>query len=264
MTKTIPPVRGILAVPFLLFLPFCVFAQVGVYATSHTVTPDEEFTVEIKTENFDSVVGCQFSISWDTTLFRIKDEGAVLSSNLTSFIENFNYSKADSGYLGFLWFDPAIQPVSLDDDATLFSIDFEVVEEETTTDSIRFSGFPVSVEFANAMEEQLQVNFIPGSVTIEGITDLLTRRGKETVSVSCAPNPFERQTQISLDFKRRVDHGTMRIINARGEVVLQRQQSFDQGLHTMDFDRKTFGQSGNYYLEIKSTDFIVTHKLIVL
>jgi len=264
MIKTIPPVRVLLAVPFLLLLPFCVSAQVAVYATSHTVVPDEEFTVEIKVQNFDSVVGCQFSVNWDTTLFRIKGDSAVLSTELESFIENFNYGQVDSGYLGFLWFDPAIQPVSLEDDATLFSIDFGVIEEESTIDSIRFSGFPVIVEFANAQEEQLEVDFSSGAISIEGISDLLDRKGKEAVTVTCAPNPFEKQTQVSLDFKQRVDRGTLRIINAQGQVVMQREQSFDPGLHTLDLDRKVFGQSGNYYLEIKSTDFLVTYKLIVL
>jgi|AntRauTorckE5430_2_1112549.scaffolds.fasta_scaffold10644_1 hypothetical protein len=264
MTKTIPPVRALLAVPLLLFLPFCVTAQVAVYATNHTVTPDEEFTVEIKAQNFDSVVGCQFSVTWDTTLFKLKEESGVLGSDLESFIENFNYSQADSGYLGFLWFDPAIQPLTLDDDATLFTIDFEVVEEESRIDSIRFSAFPVIVEFANAQEEELDVDFSSGSIRIEGISDLLDRRGKETVSIACAPNPFIKQTQISLDFKQGVERASLRIINAQGEVVLQREQSFNQGLHLLDFDRKIFGQSGNYYVEIKSTDFIVTHKLIVL
>ena len=264
MTKKIPPVRAFLAVPFFLILPFCVSAQVAVYATSHTVTPDEEFTVDIKVQNLDSVVGCQFSINWDTTLFRLKEDSGVLNTELESFIENFNYAQIDSGYLGFLWFDPAIEPTSLEDDATLFSVDFEVVGEESTIDSIRFSGFPVIVEFANAQEEELDVDFIPGAISIEGISDLLDRTAKETVAISCAPNPFEKQTQVSLDFKRRVDQGTLRIINAQGQVVMQREQPFDEGLHTLELDRNVFGQSGNYYLEIKSTDFIVTHKLIVL
>lgn len=264
MKQTLPPVRALLTVPFLLFLPFCVTAQVAVYATNHTVVPDEDFTVEIKAQNFDSVIGCQFSVSWDTTLFRLKEEGGELSPGLTSFTVNFNYSKADSGYLGFLWFDPAIEPVTLEDDATLFTMDFEVVEEESRIDSIRFSYFPVSVEFANAQEEEMEVAFSSGAISIEGISDLFDRRGKETVSINCAPNPFAKQTQISLDFKKRVERASLRIINAQGEVLLQRNQSFDQGLHLLDFDRKTFGQAGHYYVEIKSTDFIVTHKLIVL
>lgn len=93
---------------------------------------------------------------------------------------------------------------------------------------------------------------------------MLDRKGRETVAITCAPNPFEKQTQVSLDFKQRVDRGTLRIINAQGQVVMQREQSFDPGLHTLDLDRTVFVQSGNYYLEIKSTDFLVTYKLIVL
>ena len=265
MTKTIPPLGALLAVPFLLLLlPYCVSAQVAVYATNHTVMPDEEFTVEIKVQNFDSVIGCQFSISWDTTLFRLKDGSGLLNTELESFIENFTYAEVDSGYLGFLWFDPALESVSLEDDATLFSVNFEVLEEESTIDSIRFSEFPVIVEFANAQEEELEVDFISGAVSIEGITDLLNRKGKETVAITCAPNPFEKQTQVNLDFRQRVNRASLRIINAQGQVVMQREQSFDQGVHTLELNRKVFGQAGNYYLEIKSTDFIVTYKLIVL
>jgi hypothetical protein len=264
MTKAIPPVGALLVVPLLLLLPYCVSAQVAVYATNHTVTPDEEFTVEIKVQNFDSIIGCQFSINWDASLFRLKDESGLLNTELESFIENFNYAEADSGYLGFLWFDPGIEPVSLENDATLFSVGFEVLEEESTIDSIRFSGFPVVVEFANAAEEALDVDFVSGAVSIEGITDLLNRKGKEAVAITCAPNPFEKQTLVNLDFRQRVNRATLRIINAQGQVVMQREQSFDQGIHTLELNRKIFGQSGNYYLEIKSTDFIVTYKMIVL
>ena len=264
MTRKIPPVRTLLTVLSLLSFPFCLTAQIAVYATSHTVVPDEDFTVVIKAQNFDSVVGCQFSVSWDTTLFKLKEEGAAIGSGLESFTQNFNYSEVDSGYLGFLWFHPAVEPVSLDDDATLFTLDFKVIEEESRVDSIRFSGFPVIVEFANLQEEELEVNFSSGAISIEGISDLLDRSGREAVSITSAPNPFVKQTRVSLDFKHRVDRASLRIINAQGGVLLQRDQAFDQGLHVLDFSRSIFGQSGNYYIEIKSTDFIVTHKLIVL
>lgn len=134
---------------------------------------DEEFMVEIKVQSFDLVVGCQFSISWDIILFRLKEESGVLNGELESFIENFNYVQVDSGYLGFLWFDLAIEFVLFEDDVILFFIDFEVVEEEIIIDFICFFGFLVIVEFVNVQEEQFEVDFILGVISIEGILDLL-------------------------------------------------------------------------------------------
>ncbi len=263
MTQTIPSVRVLLIAIQILCLPLLVAGQVTIYATNHTVLPDEEFTVEIKVQDFDSIVGCQFSMMWDTTLFKLKGAGQ-LNAALESLVDNFNYSEADSGFIGFLWFDPSVQPVSLEDDATLFTMDFEVIEEASTVDSIKYSTFPVATEFANANEETLDVNFNSGVITIDGISDVLNRNGKETLAIQIAPNPFEKQTQVTLDFKRAVNRGSLKIYSAQGNVILQREQDFATGTHQLQLDRNTFGQSGTYFLEIKATDFIVTHKLIVL
>lgn len=153
---------------------------------------DEEFIVEIKVQNFDLVVGCQFSVNWDIKLFRIKGDSVVLGVELISFIENFSYVQVDSGYLGFLWFDLVIQFVLFEDDVILFFIEFEVVEEELIIDFICFFGFLVIVEFVNVEEEQFEVDFILGVISIEGILDLLDWKGREIVVIICVFNFFEK------------------------------------------------------------------------
>lgn len=261
-------VRIFLMVSLLFFLFPAISAQITIFATDHTVEPDEEFIVDIRANGFEGVVGCQFSLSWDTTLFRIQDadnlqEAGNLNEALESSFENFNVSKADSGFVGFLWFDPSLEPLTLPDNTTLFSLTFKVVEEESTVDSVRFGTFPISVEFADANETILPVDFMPGTITIDGISDIMEPSAKEYLSMQCAPNPFRQQTQLSLDFHKPA-RATLSIYDASGRLVHQRDRDFATGQHEIELSRSLFGQAGTYLLKVHAADFLITQKIIVL
>lgn len=255
-------VRIFLMVSLFLFLLSALPAQITIFATDHTVEPDEEFVVDIRANDFDGVVGCQFSLSWDTTLFRFQEVGN-LNEALESSFDNFNVSKADSGFVGFLWFEPSLEPLTLPGNTTLFSLSFKVVEEESTVDSVRFGAFPISVEFADANETILPVDFMPGAITIDGISSIIARNAKEYLSMQCAPNPFRQQTQLSLDFHKPA-RATLSIYDASGRRVHQRDQDFATGQHEIALSRSLFGQAGTYLLKVHAADFLITQKIIVL
>lgn len=262
MKQNIYTVRLSLIASLIFFLFPALPAQITVFATDHTVEPDEEFSVDIRANEFDGVVGCQFSVSWDTTLFRLQEVGN-LNEALESSFDNFNVSKVDSGFIGFLWFDPSLVGLTLPDNATLFSLTFKVVEEESTVDSVRFGAFPISIEFADGNETILPVEFMPGTITIDGISDILERNAKEYLSLQCAPNPFKQQTQLSLDFHKPA-RATLSIYDASGRLVHQRDQDFATGRHEIELSRSLFGQAGTYLLKVHAADFLVTQKVIVL
>lgn len=250
-----------LVAALLFILPSLAAAQVTVYASSHTVLPDENFTVSIKTTNFDSIAGCQFSVSWDTTLFRLQEAGN-LNENLSTIVENFNYSEADSGYLGFLWFEPAVQPISLEDDATLFTMDFEVLEDNTTLDSIRFTDFPVVVEFANANEQTLDVSFIPGAVQIDGINSIRRRNAAAWLTITSGPNPFQKVTSVTLDFKQGTEAEVV-IYDAQGQQISRVSNYYAPGQHLFEVDAENLGGAGAYVLRVTADEFELSHKLLL-
>lgn len=254
--------RCTLVAALFFILPSLAAAQVTVYASSHTVLPDENFTVSIKVINFDSIAGCQFSVSWDTTLFRLQEAGN-LNENLSTIVENFNYSEADSGYLGFLWFEPAVQPISLEDDATLFTIDFEVLEDNTTLDSIRFTDFPVVVEFANANEQTLDVGFIPGAVQIDGINNIRRRNAAAWLAITSGPNPFHKETLVTLDFKQGTEAEVV-IYDAQGQQIRRVSNYYAPGQHPLEIDAESLGGPGAYLLRVTAEEFELSHKLLLV
>lgn len=250
-----------LAIVLLLLVPTLSEAQVTIYATSHSVEPDQDFTVEIKVKDFSEIIGCQFSVEWDESNLRLKEAGGLNPAMETAF-ENFNLSAVDTGQLGFAWFDLSLADISFEDDTPLFTMEFEVITDQTVTDSVRFGSVPIEVEIADKNENILDVSFEPGIIEIDGISSILERRGRETLTIESLPNPFVGTPQIQLAFHRPTT-ATVGLYTANGALVYTQPATFYPiGTQRLDLPKGLFPVPGIYLLKVHSTDFIITHKLI--
>jgi hypothetical protein len=261
MTQTKYTAGAFLAVVLSLFMPTFLEAQVTIYATDHTVQPGEEFEVEIRVRDFSEIIGCQFSVEWNENHLRLKEAGN-LNPDLETALDNFNLSAVDTGQLGFAWLDLSLANLTFEDDTPLFTMEFEVITDQTVTDSIFFGGVPVAVEVADKDENVLDVTFEAGTIQIDGISSVLERNGQETLSITSSPNPFVAAPQIMLDFHRSTT-ATLSLYHPNGQLVYTQPASFyAEGEHNLRLPDEAFTASGIYLLKVHSTDFIITHKMI--
>ncbi|MCB0571903.1 MAG: T9SS type A sorting domain-containing protein [Phaeodactylibacter sp.] len=254
-------VRVALAVALLALLPTFSKAQVTILSTSHIVQPDEAFTVDIKGVDFENILACQFSVSWDSTAFQFLGTENLNAAFLDYPLEHFG--SPIMGQLGFSWLDFSLAGITLEDSTTLFSLKFKTIEEYSGDYTVGFGNFPTAVEVADTAETVLNVEFHEGTITIDGISGLFTRNASDWVQLRCAPNPFHQQTQVQLDFLR-PSTVSISVSAPDGRPLFSRQGFFPAGPATLDLSKDIFSQAGVYLLKIQSKDFLITQKLIAL
>jgi gliding motility-associated-like protein len=159
-------------IPFFLLL-FIVgntlSGQVTFTAGSATIPCDATSTcVEVEVSNFDSIVGMQFSYTWDAGIIDLTN----YNNYLPPFIV-FDESAVASGQLSFSWFEPNFQPFSLNDGDVIIELCFSPVAFGTSPidfDTPLLPGAPIEVTgFQNgALVQSLPTSFLPGSVTVGG------------------------------------------------------------------------------------------------
>ena len=264
MTNLTYTVRLWMFVFAVLLLPSINYAQVGVTASNHTVLPDETFTVDIIALDFNNILGMQFSVAWDSAAFEFVEVTNVNEAIEDAPLNPFGLDFIDNGNIGFQWVDFALNGISLGEEAVLFSITFKTIENQSGEYSISFTDFPTAVEVADTEENVLEVDFTEGIITIDGINSgLLEQKASEYVDITNHPNPFARNTTVSMNWIQAADV-QLTILNPVGEVCFQKNAFFATGQHQLNLSEELFVQSGVYLLKIKSTDFIATYKLIAI
>ncbi len=256
-------VRVILAVAFLLYFPSFTEAQVSIYASDHTVQPEETFTVDVTARGFQNILGSQFSVSWDSMAFEFRGAENLNEAFLDYPFDQFSFAQVSQGRLGFLWFDFSLAGISIEDDDILFSIRLKALQEESGTHTFGFGGEPTAIEVADTAENVLEVEFFEGTLIIEGVSDIRNKNKASLVQINSAPNPFKEQTQVDIQFLRPVS-AHITIHDVLGATLYQESANYQSGPHRLNFSRDIFPQAGTYFLKVRSEGILVTHKLIVI
>jgi hypothetical protein len=127
--------------------------------------PGQRVTVGVTVSGFSQVCGAQFTLAWDPAVLRYEETGSYGLTGLSA--ECFGTALAESGKLGFVWYDPTVVGVTLADGSVLFTVSFEVIGKAGSVSAVALAGAPtaqaVSVDFAlGAFGAQ------DGSVTVVG------------------------------------------------------------------------------------------------
>ncbi|MCO6475956.1 MAG: T9SS type A sorting domain-containing protein [Phaeodactylibacter sp.] len=256
-------VRVILAVVLLLYFPSITEAQVSIYASDHTVQPEESFTVDVTAQGFQNILGCQFSVSWDSEAFEFRGAENLNQAFLDYPFDHFSFVQASQGRLGFLWFDNSLAGISIEDDEILFSVRLKALQEESGAHAFSFGGEPTAIEVADTAENVLNVEFFEGSLIIEGVSNIRNKNRTSLVQINSAPNPFKEQTQVDIHFLHSAP-AHITIHDVLGATLYQESANYQSGPYRLNFSRDIFPQPGTYILEVRSEGILVAHKLIVI
>ena len=143
------------------------FPGLTIEAEDLTVTPGEEFCMEVTTANFEDIQGMSYAMTYDPAVLQF--EAVVnLNSNLPSFTTS-NFSTDNPGVISVLWVEPTLMnSVTLPDNAVLYEVCFTAIGADGQCDDVEFGDVPpTTVEILDSNEEVVDVFFEPGTVCID-------------------------------------------------------------------------------------------------
>ena len=117
---------------------------VGVTVTSVAGEPGDIVCVPVNVNNFDSVLGFQFSMNWDPTVLMYSSTGNYGLPGLAA--GQFGTQGTNNGVLTFAWIDNSTQGISLLDGSTIFEACFEVIGAAGSSSGISIGNTPTTIE----------------------------------------------------------------------------------------------------------------------
>lgn len=128
-------------------------------AAAHT---NDHVCVPVYAEQFNDILGMQFSISWSNNL--ISFDEVVISSDLNGLAPT-NFHSPDANHLNFAWSSPQAVGLSLAPNTALFELCFNTHNAEGIS-NLAFTSSPVAIEVVNGNTEVIVPNLLNGQITI--------------------------------------------------------------------------------------------------
>ncbi|MCB9283995.1 MAG: gliding motility-associated C-terminal domain-containing protein [Lewinellaceae bacterium] len=162
-----------------------------------SICPGESFCMDVTADNFNDLVGMQFSLNWNPDVIQFTGISNINSSLFTFDINDFNTAGAvNNGYITVDWADPSCFGETLTDGSTLFTICFQSVGGGDVNTTVAVTSTPLQIEVL----EQCFGNNIPPN-TYNGFVDVCQLPGVVLVAGSATANPGE-QVCVDVDVQQ--------------------------------------------------------------
>ena len=199
--------------------------------------------IPISAENFDQIVGYQFTMNLDGLVFADVKPGVLdVSQN--------NFAQLDDQTITTLWFNE--QAISSNE--ILFTLVVKALYDTQLSKALDFNASAIPAigyeASANSMEVDLSFQ------AIEGISEL-----NNTQLLQNEPNPFVNETSIGFNL---VNNGivNLRVFDATGRVIFNQTGEYNKGSHQIILrDLENFA-TGVLYYQLSTADFQATKKMI--
>lgn len=240
--------------------------MVTVMTPDMTVDQGSNVQVDVKVEDFESIIGMQFAVFWDESVLEFV---GINNFNLpgTTVADNFNLMNVQEGKFRFNWVDPDpfFSGVSLDDNASMFSIYFKAIGGPSSSTLLEVTGdtthpvFPI--EFSD-VDGIIEVKLDPGTITIAGPNATEETITSDFTLFQNNPNPFNDLTNISF-FINETTQAQLSIYDHSGKLVFQQKDRFMRGSHTIQINRNLFQSAGSYFYTLKTEHATATRQMVV-
>ncbi len=139
--------------------------SLGIMIGQASAAQGTETCLDVKVRDFEEIVSIQHSINWDTEVLKFN---RVQSINLEGASEaSFGLTYTEKGAIGFSWYDPKVQGISLAENTVIYQVCFDAIGAAGSSSLIRISGDPVEVEVSNSAERMLGIPTGKGKITIQ-------------------------------------------------------------------------------------------------
>jgi hypothetical protein len=150
-------------------LPEVVFA-----VSQQSAQPGQTVAARVTASGFSRVTSAQFSLVWDPTVLRYVGTGSYGLTGLGAGC--FGTGLTASGKLGFAWYDPEADGVTLADGTVLFRVSFEVIGKVGSVSAVALAGAPTA-QVVSVDVTRVAFGAQDGNVSVVGPGVLVTTPG---------------------------------------------------------------------------------------
>jgi hypothetical protein len=150
-------------------LPEVVFA-----VSQQSAQPGQTVAARVTVNGFSQVTSAQFSLVWDPTVLRYVGTGSYGLTGLGAGC--FGTGLTASGKLGFAWYDPEADGVTLADGTVLFRVSFEVIGKVGSVSAVALAGAPTA-QVVSVDVTRVAFGAQDGNVSVVGPGVLVTTPG---------------------------------------------------------------------------------------
>lgn len=215
-----------------------------------SLTAGEVVEVPIRAQDFEHIVGYQFSVGFDTEVLKFKSWEPVGLESLGE--GNFNLEQVQQGIIPTSWDDPQGQGVDLDAETPLFVLRFEVLEtKERLSEVFHVGSTPTLAEAYNSHLQQLNLRtrFVEAIEPADGFYLFQNQ-----------PNPFQGQTQIGYRLPQAAPV-TLTVSDQMGRVVEVMQMEGQAGYNVFKLPATHRWAAGVYHYRLDTPGFSATRPM---
>lgn len=127
-----------------------------------TVAKGETACLPIVAQNFNNLIGMQYTIQWDSTAL---DFHSVRKFGLPGYgPSNFGDRFTNRGYLSTLWTEAGLQGITVEDGKTLFELCLTNQAASGTITEVKFTNGPTTFEVISADMSQWKFRYSNGKI----------------------------------------------------------------------------------------------------
>jgi hypothetical protein len=209
------------------------------------------YTVDFAANDFNSILGYQFSLAFDNNAIEVTDVQAGQLAGMTE--GNFGMSKVNEGIITTSW--NSNDATSMEDNAAVFTVTF-TANTNTTLSEV----FSVSSRYTVA--EAYNANLDLMNVAIE-YTDNNNEVVAEFNLLQNTPNPFKNQTVIGFTLPAAAT-ATLNVYDISGKVIRSVEVEAVKGYNEVTLDRSELSATGVLYYQLNTADYSATKKMIIV
>lgn len=256
--------------PVFLFFSCYLPAQTGgfkVIAGSDTVAPGAHLCIPVTVQDFDCIVGFQFSLSWDPQVLTFQ---YVQGFNLP-YLSVLSFGGNNlAGVSTVFWYDdsPSLNGVALPDGATLYEACFLAIgpggsSTPMVISDIGFTPGSMFMEALNCLGNDVwnDSSAVNGTVLIQDdVNAVSTGPVSEKQVLQITPNPFSSGTQITFAL---AEPGPVqvRITDISGKIILEEKRQGSAGENNMNISGDQLPVAGFYRVLVNTAKQCFTRSI---
>ena len=209
------------------------------------------YEVSFKAQNFEEILGYQFTLSFDKTKLSFEK---VKAASLEINESNFGMSLLDEGIITTSYHELA--PITVSNDEVLFTMTFRAAANVKLSEALSLTSRYTEAEAYDTegvLDVALGFNTLLGTMISAGEFELLQNK----------PNPFNESTLIGFSLPEAA-HATIRIYDVAGKTLKVISQNFNRGYNEVVIERNELQATGVLYYQLDTDKHSAIKKMIII
>jgi hypothetical protein len=212
----------------------------------------QEYTVDFKANDFNNVMGYQFSLAFDQNAVEFVD---VTAGNLTQLsMSNFGLSKVREGVITTSWNNT--EATALNNNEVVFSVTFKAKSATQLSKVLSVNSRYTAAEAYNAELELM-------GVAVEYNAENGVVASADFSLFQNTPNPFKAETVIGFNLPE-ASSATLKVYDVAGRVLKTVEGEFAKGYNQVTINRSDLSATGVLYYTLETATDSATKKMIMV